>query len=411
MYRRCRHLLPLLLLVLGNPLPLQGQERYTLEDLLRMGRENSPLVLALRAEHSALDAARRNAGRWENPELEYVWGTGSPFGQATDRSLSGFTARQVLENPLTRHFRMGAFQARVDASEEDVRAGILDVEFEIQMHFFRILFLQELVELTALNEEALSEIRTLIEARAEVGEVRELEAIRLRVEHLRARNESEAARMEMDQYRSHLNTFLRNALPEGYLLEGTLAADATEPDLDFLNREILPGHPALQRAVKEREAAIQELRESQTSWLPNPVISGSSRRELDGDVRSFGIGLKIPLWNQSRAATQSSREKVHLAEYREEAIRLELEAQLMIHHNHLSLTRRTLRLFEEGLLREAEASMEIAEVSYRAGEISFMEYLDARRTNHSIQIQRQQALYDWNVERAALDRAAGGGTQ
>lgn len=217
--------------------------------------------------------------------------------------------------------------------------------------------------------------------------------------------------MELDQNRSHLNTFLRNALPEGYLLEGTLAADATEPELDFLKREILPGHPVLRRALKEREAAIQELRESQTSWLPDPVISGSSRREMDGDVRSFGIGLRIPLWNQSRAATQSSREKVRLAEYREESIRLELEAQLMIHHNHLSLTRRTLRLFEEGLLREAEASMEIAEVSYRAGEISFMEYLDARRTSHSIQIQRQQALYDWNVERAALDRAAGGGTQ
>jgi outer membrane protein TolC len=53
--------------------------------------------------------------------------------------------------------------------------------------------------------------------------------------------------------------------------------------------------------------------------------------------------------------------------------------------------------------------MEIAEASYRQGEISFMEYLDARRTYHSIQIQRQQALFDWNVEWATLERAAGGG--
>ena len=82
----------------------------------------------------------------------------------------------------------------------------------------------------------------------------------------------------------------------------------------------------------------------------------------------------------------------------------------MIHHNHLRLYAQTLRLFEEGLLQEAEESMEIAETSYRQGEISFMEYLDARRTYHSIQIERQQALYDWNVERATLDRAAGGGT-
>jgi cobalt-zinc-cadmium efflux system outer membrane protein len=99
-----------------------------------------------------------------------------------------------------------------------------------------------------------------------------------------------------------------------------------------------------------------------------------------------------------------------VAEHEEEALRLELEANLLIHHNRLRLYRHTLRLFEEGLLEEAEASMEIAETSYRQGEISFMDYLDARRTYHSIQIQHLQALYDWNVERATLDRAAGGGT-
>jgi cobalt-zinc-cadmium efflux system outer membrane protein len=409
MYRRCRLLL--LLLALGSVQPLNGQESYSLEDLLRMGRENSPLVLALRAEHSALDAARRHAGRWENPELAFDWGTGTPFDGGADRSLSGFTVMQELENPFTRHYRMGAFQARVESKAEDVKAGILDVEYEIRLHFYRVLYLMELVELASLNEEALSEIRALIETRAALGEVRELEAIRLRVEHLRARNELEAAKMQLDQNRSHLNTLLGKALPEGYRLEGTLAVNATEPDLARLTQEVLPTHPALQKAGIEREVATQELRESQTGWVPNPVLSGSSRTEMDGDVLSFGIGFKLPLWNQSRAATLRARETLNLTEYREEATRLELEAQLMIHHNHLRLIRQTLSLFEEGLLAEAEESMVITEVSYRAGEVSFMEYLDARRTYHSILNQRQQALYDWNVESAALDRAAGGSTR
>ena len=88
---------------------------------------------------------------------------------------------------------------------------------------------------------------------------------------------------------------------------------------------------------------------------------------------------------------------------------MELEANLLTHHNHLLLHRETLRLFEEGLLEEAEVSMQIAEVSYREGEISLVEYLDARRTHRSIQIEFQQALYDWNRELAELERAAGGG--
>jgi cobalt-zinc-cadmium efflux system outer membrane protein len=155
---------------------------------------------------------------------------------------------------------------------------------------------------------------------------------------------------------------------------------------------------------------VKALKERQLGWLPDPVLSGSSRKELDGEVRSLGVGLEIPLWNQSRANAEEGRQRVSVAEHEEEALRLELEANLLIHHNRLRLYRHTLRLFEEGLLEEAETSMEIAETSYRQGEISFMDYLDARRTYHSIQIQHLQALYDWNVERATLDRAAGGGT-
>ena len=216
--------------------------------------------------------------------------------------------------------------------------------------------------------------------------------------------------MELEQYRRHLNTFLGNALPQGFRLEGSLVASGEDPSLERLTREVLPGHPDLARVALEREAAAKTLRQRQLGWLPDPVLSGSSRKELDGEVRSLGVGLMIPLWNQSRAAAEEGRQRLSVAEHEEEALRLELEANLLIHHNRLRLYRRTLRLFEEGLLEEAEASMEIAETSYRQGEISFMDYLDARRTYHSIQIEHLQALYDWNVERATLDRAAGGGT-
>ena len=317
--------------------------------------------------------------------------------------------RQLLENPVVRSHRLGALSASAAAARDEVRSGSLDVEYEIRMHFFRILFLQELVELTRLNADALAGTRDLMETRAQVGEVKELEAIRLRVEHLRARNAAEAALLELDQYRRHLNTFLGNVLPADFTLVGELAADTPEPELEALVQGALPTHPDLARAAREREEAEHRMKASRMRWLPDPVISGSSERGLDGEIRRVGVGIQIPLWNQSRAATEADRQRMVGAAQREEALRLEVEAQLMIHLNHLRLNRQTLRLFQEGLLEEAETSMQIAETSYREGEISLVEYLDARRTYHSIRIEYFQALYDWNVERAALERAAGGG--
>jgi cobalt-zinc-cadmium efflux system outer membrane protein len=408
--RKTWHLLILPLALLGAPSPAPAQEAFSLDQLLEIGRERNPTLLSLRAAEAAMEAHRRDAGRLPNPEVEFETGEGDLFDSDGSWSIREYSVRQSIENPFTRSYRLGALQRRAEAAGESVRLGSLEVDYEVRLHVSRILFLQERVGLARLNAEALGEIRSLMETRAAAGEVRELEAIRLRVEHLRAMNEVQAAEMELDQFRRHLNTFLGEALPENFVLEGELEADLEVLDLGYLREEILPAHPALGRAALEREAAAKDLQGSRVGWLPNPVVSASTGRELEGDVTKFGFGFQIPLWNQSRAATRQSREFLSQMTHREEALRLELQAQLMIHHNHLLMHRRTLELFQEGLLEEAEASMEIAETSYRAGEISFVEYLDARRTYQSILIEYQQALYDWNRELAELDRAAGGGT-
>jgi len=399
----------LALVALGFPSPSGAQDSYTLEDLLRIGRDRNPNLLALRAEREALAAGRRNEGRFRNPEFEYETGEGDLFESTESKSVREFSVRQTIENPLARHYRLGSLQSEVAAAEEEVRFGVVNVDYELRLHFYRILYLREALRLSRLNEEALGEVRALIETRAQVGEVRELEAIRLRVEHMRARNEAKAAELELDQFRQHLNMFLGNILPEDYSLQGELAADLVVPDFDRLESELLPSHPLLTQATRRREAAGQQVRASQFGWIPDPVVSATSAQELDGDILKFGIGFEIPLWNQSRAAVERDRQTLKRLDYFEEGLRLQLQAELMIHHNHLRLHRQTLELFQEGLLEEAEASMDIADTSYREGEISFVEYLDARRTHRSIQMEFQQALYDWNRELAELDRAAGGG--
>jgi cobalt-zinc-cadmium efflux system outer membrane protein len=385
------------------------QETFALQDLLRIARERNPDLLARRAERESLDADRRAAGRFQNPEFEFVTGEGDPFEGTEKKTLREFSVSQTIDNPLSRHFRQGARRQLVEAAEEGFRFGTLEVDYEVRLHFFRILFLRDLLRLAQLNEEALDEVRGLIETRAEVGEVKELEAIRLRVEHMRAQNEVNAAELELEQVRQRLNMFLSNALPVDYALEGELEADLVIPELAYLREEALPRHPLIGQAARKRAAAGQQLRASRFQWIPDPVVSATSAKELDGDIFKWGFGFEIPLWNQSRAAAERERQTLRQLEHQGEGLLLELEAEIMVHHNHLLLHRRTLQLFQEGLLEEAETSMEIAEVSYREGEISFVEYLDARRTFQSIQIEFQQALYDWNRELAELDRAVGGG--
>ncbi|MGD2121457.1 MAG: TolC family protein [Gemmatimonadota bacterium] len=387
----------------------EPQEAFTLDDLIELARERNPDLLAMQAERESLDADRRDAGRLHNPEIEWAMGEGDPFESTEKRTLREISVSQIIENPLSRHFRQGARRKVVEAADEGIRFGRLELDSEVRLHFYRILFLEERLAIARLNEEALDEIRGLIETRARVGEVKELETIRLRVEHMRAQNEVTAAELELSQFRQHLNTFLGNALPGDYSLVGDLDSGHAVPDFEELRAGILPNHPLLARASRTKAAVEEQLKAANFQWIPNPVLSARSAKEMDGDVVKWGIGLQIPLWNQSRAAAERERQNLRQMELLQQGLLLELEAKLMIHHNHLVQGQQTLRLFKEGLLEEAEMSMEISELSYREGEISLVEYLDARRTYQSIQNEYQQALYEWSRELSELNRAVGGG--
>jgi cobalt-zinc-cadmium efflux system outer membrane protein len=73
----------------------------------------------------------------------------------------------------------------------------------------------------------------------------------------------------------------------------------------------------------------------------------------------------------------------------------------------LRLSEHSLQIFHQGLLKQAEESLKIAEISYTQGEISLIDYLDSQRTYHSILNDYQESLFRWNADRAALEKAIG----
>jgi cobalt-zinc-cadmium efflux system outer membrane protein len=89
------------------------------------------------------------------------------------------------------------------------------------------------------------------------------------------------------------------------------------------------------------------------------------------------------------------------------ALRMEISTEVKAGINRLKLSEESLRIFRQGLLKQAEQSLKIAEVSYTQGEISLIDYLDSQRTYFSILNDYQVSLYTWNADMAALEKAIG----
>jgi outer membrane protein TolC len=261
------------------------------------------------------------------------------------------------------------------------------------------------------NLENLERTAELVAVRARQGEVRELERLKLQVEAMRARTSLHDTMGELDGARAALDRRLGDALPEGFRLQGVLEAEPASLDSLELQDRMRAGRPALLRSALAVEQARQELAaERGGRLLPSEYLLTAFHEEgLHGRVTGLAVHVPLPfLWDARTRRIRQGLAEVTRREQEQRALELELAGAVNDQIRRLRLAGERLTLFREGLLDQADTSLRIAQTTYDAGELSLIDYLDARRTRESIMSDYQASLLEWNVERAALERAIGG---
>ncbi len=380
---------------------------YSLQELINIGMENSPIIAAKVQEVNAKHAAYKAAKRLTNPELTWTWGKAESYDEMEQRNTSEFAISQPLENPFKRHYRIQVFERDWEASEYLLEFTKLELMYAIKDHYYQILLQKKKMELAKKNADSIGEIHRLILKRAQLGEVRELEAIKLQVESLRAQNALNKIWTDLELAKERLNKFLGNMLPLDFDIQGELEYTPVDADEQVLLTEILPLHPLIKEKKKRNEQAEENIRFVQWKLLPDFKLVGFSKKELDGRNKGLGIAFDIPLWNW-RTKEVDEAESLLLKHNEElKTITMELTTEAKARINQLRLSSRAIKLFTTGLLKQAEESLKIAEVSYTHGEISLIDFLDSQRTYYSIMTDYQDSLYAWNADLAALERAIG----
>jgi len=404
-YRIVLSILPLLLL--PPPLLAGQQEEFSLPDIVELGLSNNPLLKAQARDVEATKAAYQASRRLFNPTFAFQAGRAESYDGTEERNTNGLSLSQYLENPLKRHYRIRMSENEWQAVEFSLSSARLDVVYEVKRHFFMILLLKEKEELALKSLESLEEAHRLIRTRVELGETRELEAIKLEVEVLRARNVLSGVRTQLQLARQHMNVLLGNTLPEGFSLVGELVYTPLTVQEDILRDTALRRHPLINRMERYLEQARNRLSYARSSRIPDPELSGFIDNELDGKNRGVGISLTVPLWNFGTKQITEARSMSRKQDHEMEALRLEVATNVAVHLNTLRLSAERIDLFHSGLLKQAEESLKISEASYRQGEISLIDYLDSQRTYYSILNDYYDSLYTWNVDKAALEKATG----
>ena len=73
----------------------------------------------------------------------------------------------------------------------------------------------------------------------------------------------------------------------------------------------------------------------------------------------------------------------------------------------LDMARLRVEALSQGVLRDAEAALRVAQAAYRFGERGILEVLDAQRVLRSVRGDLLEARFQVRVARTALDQLAG----
>lgn len=389
---------------LADPVAAAAAPRYSLTALRDLARTTHPSVQAARALIEAGRAQVVTAGAYPNPEIEFLSGrtrartNGVATGAAQTLELT-----QRIDNPWQREARLGVASSGLEVRRADARSLELDLLTRLDQRFYELLRRQ--AELRATKEDlALAEqIRARVAVRVETGEAPRYELIKSDTELLNAQKNANSAALRLAQARAALRGLV-GSLPAEFEVDGELSAPRAVPTLDELRAQAMARNPDLLRARAELARAERQLELERARRHPDVALRVVEDRDVEIRDSRYGVTVTIPLWDRRQGPVAEAN--ALLMKSRNDLANQELLLLQSIEstYRQFEIAGAQVNALENGILRQAEAALKVAESAYRFGERGILDYLDAQRVFRAARNELIAARYELQLASIEIER-------
>jgi len=406
-------LIPVLCFLLFLPLLSQSAEensRLTLDQCITIALQTNPLILSSYQQYQASLARESQAKAIPQPSLDYDSDLQPKLFKFKDSGESYFGISQTIEFPGKRHLRGKIASKETGELLSDIDLLKIDIIFQVKEAFNNLLLAQEKVKYTKENLKLANDFLKKAQLKYETGDVAKVEHLRASVEASKAANEVRKALNEERLAKAYLNFLMARKKYSPLEIQGNLKRPTIDLNLEDLKQKAFQTRPEMRKIdiSINKESLIKK--QGYLSYLPDFDL-GVSRHKIEGEGTFWDVTVSLPIplffWQprkgeiaESIANTNSlKREKEHL----QNSISLEVEEA----YTNAVTAQNQIMLFEEKILAQAEEVYEMFLFSYQEGEIGGIELIDARRTLIESRISYADALYNYKVALAGLEKSIG----
>lgn len=330
------------------------------------------------------------------------------YGNVLEAAIPLYTGGQ-LENNIK------ANEIGVDISDLNLENTKQQIKFDTTEGYYNILQARNLV---GVNEETVSQLQehlNVVSARYAAGTVAKSDVLRSQTELADAQQNLVNAENNYDLSMSSLNNII--GLPIQTKLNIKDELRYTKYDLNFdecvdtamANR---PDGVAAIKAVEQAQAMVDAAKAGnlpQVEAYTSYTIDGNDAFKDDAaEQAQVGIRANWNIFDNNVTKAQVRQAEAALYKAQEQAQYVREGIQLEVHQAYLSLLAAEKNIKTTSVaVNQATEDYQIAQVRYSAGVGTNIDVMDASVALTTARTNYVQALYDYNVSKAQLDKAMG----
>lgn len=383
----------------------QVAQRYTLPQLVDLALNSNKGVEAASAGVEAARAGLTTARAYPNPEVEYLAGRASArqAGGAAG-STQTVSVSQRIDLPNQRSLRSAIANYSLDVSRAGRSLFLTDLVAAVKQGYYEVL--RREAEFQAAEEDlALAQqLFDRAQVRVDAGDAPRGEQLRAETELLSARNNSQSALLRVTRAKSFLRQQVGGGLPMTFALEGGLRGEPTVPTLESLRQTLMTTNPELLQLRTEFDRARVAVDYERSLAVPTVALRAAHEREPDVQNTRVGVSISVPLWDRRRGPIDEAAARLIQARSLLEAREFALAQELDSAYQQFQIASAQVSALESGIVRQAEASLRVAEAAYRFGERGILEYFDAQRTLRAARSSLIAAQFDLQLAAVDIER-------
>jgi outer membrane protein, heavy metal efflux system len=319
----------------------------------------------------------------------------------------------VWERGGKRDRRIETAEASRSVAEFQLLDAVRTLTLSVQTAFVDILEAKANLALALDTLKTFEDIVHVNTVRVRNGDLAEVELIRTQVAQVQFENTVRQAQLQVQTARARLQLLLGRGIRDRAVdASGEMRRDEVPADLPALTQQASAQRPDLLAQRRDQARSQAELRLQLAEGTVDYTIGAEYRRQQGAsayaNLLGFFFASNLPFFNRNQGeiarATQEQLQVQTKLRSLEAAVQSDVNIALLRYSN----AQTTLSRVEGALVDRARDVRQITEYSYRRGEASFLEFLDAQRAYNETMQAYNGARAEFARSRYGIDAAIGG---